>query len=266
MNHPDLEIPDPPSDGHTPRETRLRVLTLNIQVGLQTAHYGHYVTGAWRHVLPSRKVLSNLDRIAELASEFDLVALQEADAGSLRTAQLNQVEYLARKAGLTHWQAGVNRNLRPFAQHCLGFLSRLPLDDVEHHTLPGRVPGRGALAATVTPPGHQALRVVVTHLALSRSSRKQQLEYLAGLVPRDRELILLGDLNCDLPELLTHTPLGAIGLQPVSGAPTFPSWKPQRRLDHVLATPGLRVAHSHVVPTPLSDHLAVAAELLLPSA
>ncbi|WP_028080930.1 endonuclease/exonuclease/phosphatase family protein [Solimonas soli] len=263
MTNPDSQ---PAGDGETKREARLRVLTLNIQVGMQTAHYGHYVTGAWRHVLPSRKVLGNLDRIAELASHFDVVALQEADAGSLRTAQLNQVEYLARKAGLAHWQVAVNRNLRPFAQHCLGFLSRLPLHEVEHHALPGRVPGRGALAATVTPPGHGAVRVVVAHLALSRSSRKRQLDYLADLVPRDRDLILLGDLNCELAELLTHPPLAAIGLQPVSGAPTFPSWKPQRRLDHVLATPGLRVAHSHVVPTPLSDHLAVAAELLLPPA
>ncbi|MFT4045770.1 MAG: endonuclease/exonuclease/phosphatase family protein [Solimonas sp.] len=245
---------------------RLRVLTLNIQVGLQTAHYGHYVTGAWRHVLPSRNVRGNLDRIAELASQFDLIALQEADAGSLRTAQLNQVEYLARQAGLPHWRAAVNRNLGPFAQHCLGFLSRLPLLDSEHHALPGRVPGRGALAATLVEPGHRPVRAIVTHLALSRASRQRQLDYLATLAPKHSELLLLGDLNCETSELLTHPPFGAIGLQPVNGAPTFPSWKPQRRLDHVLATPGLAIAHSHVVPTPLSDHLAVAAELLLPPA
>lgn len=264
-----MTIPEPAADDPSQRPAataadRLRVLTLNIQVGMQTAHYGHYVTGAWRHVLPSRGVRDNLDRIAELASHFDLVALQEADAGSLRTAQLNQVEYLAAKAGLQHWQLAVNRNLRPFAQHCLGFLSRHPLLDIEHHALPGRVPGRGALAATLAQPGYDPLRVVVAHLALSRASRQVQLDYLAQLVPQKRELLLLGDLNCETNELLQHSPLRDIGLQPVSGAPTFPSWKPQRRLDHVLATPGLRVAHSHVVPTPLSDHLAVAVELHLP--
>lgn len=254
------------TETHPAPTGRLRVLTLNIQVGMQTGHYGHYVTGAWRHVLPSKDVRANLDRIAELAARFDLVALQEADAGSLRTAQLNQVEYLAQRAGLEHWQVAVNRNLGPFAQHCLGFLSRHPLADVEHHALPGRVRGRGALAATVTPPGSDGLRVVVTHLALSRASRRRQLDYLARLVPRRGELLMLGDLNCDLEELLRHPPLRDIGLHPVTGAPTFPSWKPQRRLDHVLATPGLRVAHSHVVPTPLSDHLGVAAELVLPGA
>jgi endonuclease/exonuclease/phosphatase family metal-dependent hydrolase len=251
--------PDPPTQDH-----RLRVLTLNIQVGLQTAHYGHYVTGAWRHVLPSRRVRANLDRIAELAARHDLVALQEADAGSLRTGQLNQVEYLARQAGFAHWQVAVNRNLGPFAQHCLGFLSRHPLQQVEHHALPGRVRGRGALMATLALPGCGALRVVVTHLALSRASRQRQLDYLAQLVPAGCELLMLGDLNCEADELLQHPLLRDRGLRPILGAPTFPSWRPLRRLDHVLATPGLRVLHSHVVPTPLSDHLAVSAELHLP--
>ncbi|WP_366515581.1 endonuclease/exonuclease/phosphatase family protein [Solimonas marina] len=239
------------------------MLTLNIQVGMETAHYGHYVTGAWRHVLPSARVRANLDRIARLAADFDLVALQEADAGSLRTGQLNQVEYLARAAGMPHWHAAVNRNFGPFAQHCLGFLSRHPLQDVEHHALPGKVRGRGALLATLTLPGSNALRVVVTHLALSRASRARQLDYLARLVPQGGPLLMLGDLNCETDELLQHPPLRDCGLRPVNGAPTFPSWKPRRRLDHVLATPQLQVVHSHVVPTPLSDHLGVAAELQL---
>src|SRR3546814_19251292 len=103
---------------------RLRVLTLNIQVGMQTAHYGDYVTGAWRHVMPSRRVRANLDRIAELASGFDMVALQEADAGSLRSSQLTQVAYPERSGGIAHWKVAVNRNLVPSAQNSLGFLSR----------------------------------------------------------------------------------------------------------------------------------------------
>lgn len=249
---------------HSADPGRLRVLTLNIQVGMQTAHYGHYVTGAWRHVLPSRRVRANLDRIAELASGFDLVALQEADAGSLRTAQLNQVEYLARHAGFAHWQVAINRNLGPFAQHCLGFLSRHPLLETQHHALPGRVRGRGALAAMIAPAGHEPLHVIVTHLALSRTSRQRQLDHLARIAPASGELLMLGDLNCEADELLQHALLRERALQPLRGAPTFPSWKPQRRLDHMLATPGLHVSHSHVVPTPLSDHLAVAAELHLP--
>lgn len=257
------EETDPPMTAD--HADRLRVLTLNIQVGLQTAHYGHYVTGAWRHVFPSRGVRSNLDRIADLAGRFDIVALQEADAGSLRTSQLNQVEYLARRAGFTHWHAAVNRDLGPFAQHCLGFLSREPLLDIRHHALPGRVPGRGALSAVLQKPGYRAVQIVATHLALSRRSRAAQLDYLAALPQRHCETLVLGDLNCGIDELEHHPQLARTGLKPIPGGATFPSWRPQRRLDHVLATPGLTLAHSHVVPTPLSDHLAVAAELHLPA-
>lgn len=244
---------------------KLRVLTINIQVGLQTAHYGHYVTGAWRHFLPSRGVRSNLDRIAELASRFDVVALQEADAGSLRTAQLNQVEYLAQRAGMPYWHAAVNRDFGPFAQHCLGFISRLPLHEIRHHALPGRVPGRGALCAQVEVAGGTSLQMIVAHLSLARRSRTRQLDHIAGLADAGYQTLLLGDLNCESRELMAHARLRNAGLTPIAGAPTFPSWRPQRRLDHLLATPGLQLIHSHVVPTPLSDHLAVAAEFQLPA-
>ena len=42
--------------------------------------------------------LPNLDKIAQLIKEFDIVALQEVDAGSLRSQFINQTEYLAKKA------------------------------------------------------------------------------------------------------------------------------------------------------------------------
>src|SRR3546814_10555353 len=121
-----------------------------------------------------------------------------------------------------------------------------------------------SLAATIAPDGHESLHVIVTHLALSRASRQQQLNHLARIAPSSGELLMLGDLNCEADELLQHTLLRERALQPLAGAATFPSWKPLRRLDHVLATPGLHVAHSHVIPTPLSDHPGVAAEQHLP--
>ena len=80
--------PAPHPDG-----LRLRVLSLNIQVGLLTQNYRHYVTRAWRHVLPSRHARENLKRVAALAADYDLVALQEADAGSLRTCCPDRCAY-----------------------------------------------------------------------------------------------------------------------------------------------------------------------------
>mgnify|MGYP001828978693 CR=1 FL=1 len=64
---------------------KLRLLSYNIQAGTSTVRYRHYVTHSWRQVLPHSRRVENLDAISDLVSGFDMVALQEADAGSLRS-------------------------------------------------------------------------------------------------------------------------------------------------------------------------------------
>lgn len=251
------QIPDPGSG------RRLRLLSFNMQVGMPTDHYGHYLTGAWRHLLPSRSARRNLDRIAEMIQDYDLVALQEADAGSLRTASVNQIEYLARRAGFPHWHQGVNRNLGPFAQHALGLLSRQPLHDVQHHALPGPLRGRGALEATLRAPDHHPLQLVISHLALGRGSRNRQLDYLAGLARADHDTLLLGDLNCEPQELARHPQLQKLGFRIAHEVPTYPSWRPRRSIDHILASAAAHAPTCLVLPDRLSDHLAVAADVQL---
>lgn len=250
--------PAPHPDG-----LRLRVLSLNIQVGLLTQNYRHYVTRAWRHVLPSRHARENLKRVAALAADYDLVALQEADAGSLRTRQVNQVAHLAELAGFPYWHAAVTRDLAPFAQHCLGCLSRQPLQSTHFHPLPGRLPGRGVLEISLQPAGHEPLRLLIAHLALSRGVRAQQLDFLAGLVRPGVDTVLMGDLNCEHGELDARPSLTRAGLQALHEAHTFPSWAPSKSLDHMLATPGVTVLSTRVLDERLSDHLPVATELCL---
>lgn len=242
---------------------RLRLLSFNMQVGMPTEHYRHYVTGAWRHVLPSRSVRHNLDRIAEFIRDFDVVALQEADAGSLRTRSINQIEYLAQRAGFQHWQVGINRNLGPFAQHAIGLLSREPLHAVRHHALPGQLPGRGALEATLLDGSHHPLQLLVAHLALSRQSRSRQLHYLAEIARPQEDTLMLGDLNCEPREIADHPELSRLGFRIVHENPTYPSWRPRRSIDHVLASPSVMTQACLVLPDRLSDHLAVATEVRL---
>jgi endonuclease/exonuclease/phosphatase family metal-dependent hydrolase len=64
---------------------QLRLLSFNIQAGTSTNRYHHYVTHSWRQVLPHSQRVQNLDAISELVAPFDMVALQEADSGSLRS-------------------------------------------------------------------------------------------------------------------------------------------------------------------------------------
>ena len=74
---------------------QLHLLSYNIQAGIYTRQYSEYVTKSWKHVLPHRERLHNLSRIAAMLHEFDLVGLQEVDAGSLRSGFVDQTEYLA---------------------------------------------------------------------------------------------------------------------------------------------------------------------------
>ncbi len=251
-----------PAIARTAHDGVLRVLSLNIQVGHQSTTYRHYFTQAWKHVLPARSMHANLDRIAELIAQYDVVALQEADAGSFRTQQINQVSYLAEKAGFYWWHAAVNRDLRPLAQHCLGVLSRVPMQVVAHHRLPG-LRGRGALELELQPAGCKPLHLIVAHLALNRAARVLQLAHLARLACAYPRTLIVGDLNCDHAELHAHSGYCEAGLRTLHEAPTWPSWKPLRSIDHALATPGLTTRMVQVLAERVSDHLPVATEILL---
>ena len=77
---------------------RFSLLSYNIQMGVDTARYREYLTQGWKHVLPHRARIQNLNRIAALLSGYDMVSLQEVDAGSLRSGFVDITEYLAHRA------------------------------------------------------------------------------------------------------------------------------------------------------------------------
>lgn len=242
---------------------RLRLLSYNIQVGLHTGHFGHYLSGAWRHVLPHATSLSNLDRIAEVIRDYDFVAIQEADAGSLRTRNLNQMEHLAVRAGFPHFGFSVTRDLRPVAQHCLGYLSRWRTATVRDQALPSPIPGRRALTVGLDSAAC-GLTLLITHLSLGRATQRKQLDSLSSQVPATGPVVLLGDLNCEAQELRSHAGLQRCGLRLAAATPpTFPSWRPRRAIDHLLVSGDVVIENLHALPEVLSDHLPLAADILV---
>lgn len=242
---------------------RLRLLSFNIQVGISTGAYHHYLTRCWKHLLPHRQRRDNLQRVGMLLDDFDLVALQEVDGGSLRTGRINQVEQLARAAGFPYWYQQLNRNLAPFAQHSNGLLSRIPLSMIQDHPLPGPA-GRGAILLRIGD-GPDAVAIVMMHLALGTRVRNLQLAYVRELLQDYRHYVLMGDLNTHVDELLYRSPLRSLDLKAPQTRATFPSWNPQRCLDHILLSPELEAERALVLPQPISDHLPVATELVLPA-
>ncbi len=242
----------------------LNLLSYNIQLGITTRKYRQYLLHSWKHVLHHPQRFDNLDHIARLMSDYDIVGIQEADAGSARSGFVNITQYLAASGGFPFWDDQTNRRIGRLAKHSMGVLSRYRPTGVTEHKLPGKIPGRGTLAVRYGD-GDESLIILIVHLALSRKARLKQLHYLADLVNEYQHVVLMGDLNCksdsDEIELLVNRTLMS---EPVHGLNTFPSWRPQRNIDHILVTPTVKVLNTEVLNYPMSDHLPVSMKVSLP--
>ena len=112
--------------------------------------------------------------------------------------------------------------------------------------------------------GENALAVVMMHLALGGRTRARQLAYIRELIGGYRHIVLMGDMNTHVADLLLYSPLRDLGLMAPQLAPTFPSWRPQRCLDHILLSSELTLERVSVLSQSISDHLPVAVEIRLP--
>ena len=242
---------------------RLTLLSCNILAGGSVKRYRDYVTHSWKHVLPTGK-RANLDGLARVIGEFDLVGLQEADAGSLRSGFLNQTQYLAEAARFPYWTHQPNRRVSRLATSSNGLLARLHPDEVLDYPLPGRIPGRGALWVRFGN-GEASLVVVIAHLSLGPAARARQLAFLAELIGQHPHAVLMGDLNPPAQGKELHLLYARTSLVRPEHAPaTFPSWRPQRAIDHILVSRGIEVEKRWALPHPVSDHLPIAASIRLP--
>ena len=243
---------------------QLRLLSFNIQSGVPGNSYRDYLRNSWRQVLPSAVRIENLHAIGGLVRDFDLVALQEADAGSLRSGYLNQTRYLADQARLPYWVHQANRKVGAMAHSGNGFLARYEPSSAEEHRLPGAIPGRGALILRYGSP-EQGLTIAVVHLALGQLARRAQLKYLREQLAPARHLVVMGDFNCEASSRKLSLFQAALGLTaPTEGLASYPSWKPQRALDHILISGTLTAQDAETVDVGFSDHLPVALTVTLP--
>ncbi|WP_266170957.1 endonuclease/exonuclease/phosphatase family protein [Dyella subtropica] len=246
-------------------ERRLRLLSCNILAGASVQRYSEYLTRSINAVLPGRNKLDNLDRLAEVLPQFDVIGLQEADAGSLRSGFLNQTRYLAETSGMPFWSHQPNRPMARLAHSANGLISRLEPSSVLDYPLPSRIPGRGALLARFGE-GNDALAVMIAHLSLSAPARARQLAFIAEVLQDYPHAVLMGDLNTDAgSNEMRHLFARSNLTPPPHPTPTFPSWKPRRALDHILTTDAIHLDKVWALPQAFSDHLPLAAEIRLPN-
>lgn len=240
--------------------------------GIDVATYNiHHAEGV-DAVLDLERVAREIER-----GGAEVIGLQEVDRHwGERSSFEDQAAWLGERLGM-HVVYGANLDLAPLTpgaprrQYGTAILSELPILSSRNTLLPRPRNGeqRGLLEAVIDVGGVH-VRFATTHLQHnSAEERLAQSERIAELLAGAREpTILTGDLNAlpSAPELAPLWPVleDAWTLAGRGPGPTYPAEAPDRRIDYVLVSPGVRVRSALVLPSPASDHLQVVARVLVP--
>lgn len=256
---------DEPQPAATANET-LRVLTLNMAHGRGTE--GQPLG------LPRETVERNIDRITDLlrAESPHIVALQEADGPSAWSGSFDHVARLAERIPMPHVHHGLHRDLNLFGNGVkfgTAILADRPLRDATSVAFTRNdVNARGFVRAVIDFDG-RPLAIYSVHLhSESAEIRCAQVDELVESIRAARlPVVVLGDLNSQWSHARdgVRRLAAAVSLEAYraddNGASTFPSDAPRKRIDWILISPELEFVSGTVIPTRVSDHLAVEAEL-----
>lgn len=222
---------------------------------------------------------SDLETIADIIAEADVVALQEVGNDWFEGPAGNQAQQLSKLSGLTHFRFASALTVRPgsdppeakpapTAEDRPGFgvalLSRFPLGPWTRHRLPKRKDmQRCILSGTVVTPSGP-VTVMVTHLSPVEADRIAQGNALVRHAQTQATpLMVLGDLNAEVDDGslagLNSFLRNAGGSDPHA---TFPADGPETSIDHIYVSNDVTVtAESMPLPFLASDHLPVMAKL-----
>ena len=248
----------------------LRVVTLNMAHGRKDARNQMLLKEE-----TIRKNLLELGRLLDRA-EADIVALQEADAESAWSGKFNHVELLAESTSYPCYEHGIHASNR-FYDFGTALLSPHPFDGGFTHSFepsfPTTTKGFTLAALNWNPEGRLAqplsVKFVSVHLDFSRRSvRRSQIDEMVTILGNmEGPMILLGDFNTDWQtedSSLQHlaTRLGMSVYEPhAEGLATYGD--KGARLDWILISDELGFSRYAVYPDVVSDHYAVAAEIVL---
>jgi len=216
----------------------------------------------------------DLERIARIIRDQkpDVVALQEVDVKTARSADVDEAAELARLTGMNAvFGKAMDYSGGEYGQ---AILSRWPIKEHSVHQLPqraGREP-RILLMATVANPNGNVV-FATTHLDHEiEELRVEQARAINGILIKDNgkvPVVLAGDFNA-VPESETMQRLFTLWVDTAgdAAAPTIPARNPRRRIDYILVASRenevWKTLRTEVLNEPIaSDHRPVKVELEL---
>ncbi len=237
----------------------MRILSYNIQAGINSSSYLSYSYQWHRQLLPNPGKARTLERIADFIKDYDVVCLQEVELGGLRNGFKSQREQLLEMSNFRYDLVQTNRRLSHLSLHGNLILSKTPITEVLNKPLPGKISGRGILAGAVAF-ADTSLVVGNLHLSLGAVDQHVQLRFIRNQLQDAAQVLLCGDFNCAAQSSALRV-LSDHGYRRLGeDHPTFPSWKPRKTLDHALLK-GEIYAEAHIAECLQSDHLPLQIEL-----
>ena len=248
----------------------IRVVTLNVAHGRKDAKN--------QMLLKGETIRSNLVELAGLLdrAEADVIALQEADAVSAWSGKFNHVEFLAENSDYRCSHHGVHASNRIY-DFGTALLSKHPFQGGFAHSFkpsrPTTTKGFSAAALEWNPAGSLEqpvlIKFVSVHLDFSRRSvRRSQIDEMVSALARiEGPMVLMGDFNTDwqtgdssLKYLAEQMDLSVFEPH-ADGLSTYGD--KGARLDWILISQELEFIKYAVFPDIVSDHYAVAADIVL---
>jgi len=258
------EIPD------VVKSPSLRVVTLNMAHGRKD--------GRNQMLLKGETIRNNLLELAQLLdrADADVIALQEADAASAWSGKFNHVDFLVENSMYGCSFHGVHASNRMY-DFGTALLSKHPFQGAFAHSFvpskPTTTKGFSVAALDWNPEGAlpQPVKVkfVSVHLDFSRKSvrRSQVDEMVRVLSGLEGPMVVMGDFNTDWQSEDSSLKYlaGRLGLSAfdphAQGLSTYGD--KGARLDWILVSRALGYSRYAVFPDVVSDHYAVAADLVL---
>jgi endonuclease/exonuclease/phosphatase family metal-dependent hydrolase len=214
----------------------------------------------------------DLDLLAQqiASQEPDVIALQEVSRGWFTSGSVDLLPRIAERLGYSY-------RFFPAANQTWGnaILTNLPSGDHLHGFLPQGISAmrRGWGAEVLELGNDQRMLFVVTHLYHPPEGHELRARQAEALVQRTAAMgeryhlvdmtVVVGDLNAetDAEELASLRHFYTDVFTYLDPVPTYPSWAPDQRIDHIFSSAGLRGSDSAVFGGLASDHLGLAVTL-----
>ncbi len=234
----------------------MRLLLYNIRYG--TGHKnGYHLPIPFAGFF--KKTSINFQRIINFIAAInpDIVALVEVDSGSYRTDHSCQAQLIADRLGYNciveskYEDDSLAKIVPVLKQQSNALLTKQSIEEYRFHYF------EQGVKRLVIQTDLRAVAIFIVHLSLKYRHRQHQLEYLYSLIKDlDKEIIIAGDFNTFWGSRELNLFLAATGLRNANdnNDPSHPSHLPNRQIDFILHSPGIRIDNFYIPDVRLSDH------------